>query len=112
MSDGRYGYASRSSQAGTIGHHQRAIRDDWNTGAGTTGVVEYNRYIGAAGNAMPIGMVSVTGSTGWGGHAGTVRQHVSDRHHKLTIRNNRNARFDLARVTNNTWGFTRQIDSA
>jgi len=63
MSNGRYRYASRSGQAGAIGRYECAVWDNWNTGAGTAGAAEHNRYVVVAGNAVPIKMARVASST-------------------------------------------------
>jgi len=58
VSDRHYGYAGRSGQAGAIWSYGCAVQDDRNIGAGTAGAAEYNRYIEAAGNTIPIGQLN------------------------------------------------------
>jgi len=43
-----------SGQAGTIGHYECAIQDDWSTGATMAGAAKYNRYVEVAGNAVRL----------------------------------------------------------
>jgi len=112
MSDGHYRYPSRSGHAGTTWHYASAIRDNWNTVARMAGVAEYNSYIKAAGNDAPIDMAGIAGPATRGSLAGAARQCMSDEHYEPAACNGRGAGFDLAGVSNNIRGVTRQIDTA
>ena len=79
VSNGCYGYAGRSSHAGTNGHYEHAIQDDWRAGAEMAGAAE---YVDAARYAMPIWTTGVAGFTAWGSAAGTIRQHAYDGHYE------------------------------
>jgi len=76
VTDGRYGYTGRSGHAGATWRYEHAVRDDLNTGAGMVGAAEYDRYVNAAGHAVPIGTTGVAGFVAWGGPADAVRQQV------------------------------------
>jgi len=110
MSDRHYGYAGLSGQASAIGHYEHTVQDDWKTRARMAEAAEYNRYVRAAGNSVPVGMAGVAEFAALGGPAGALRQHVSDGRYELTVHKGRNAGLNTAGVANSVHGVTRQTD--
>jgi len=71
--------------------------------------VEYDRYIKAAGNAMPIDMAWVAGPAAWGSLAGAARRRVSDEHYEPAALNSGGVGFDTAGIASNTCRMSRPL---
>jgi len=59
-----------------------------------------------------IGMAGITGYVGWGGYAGTIRQHASDGHYECTVHGGINTALDMASVADGATAVGRQTDPA